>query len=104
MKHTELPWKVHPYEQNKGGYFQISNGAEWIAAPNTRANAEFIVRACNCHEELVNGLQALVNFIDNNVLVRNIEHDADLSKYIEQSTTLVIALQNAQQALANATK
>lgn len=65
MKHTALPWKVY-YWDNTLIMSNVNNtepekhiaSMSFSAMPNTKrkeaeANAEFIVYACNCHEELV---------------------------------------------------
>ena len=58
MKHTALPWEIRGQDiyDADGMYVAIWSG--------TRANAEFIVRACNCYEELVGALSTLVNHLE----------------------------------------
>lgn len=72
-KHTPTPWKSDGYWIRQSG----PNGTRMVAdicytGPHhtpadeypescrivDKANAEFIVRACNCHDELVEALQA----------------------------------------------
>lgn len=79
MKHTKLPWKVYeldgsigvqPLDIQRGDicctHDPIDNpkGANAFdtARPVTegRANAQFIVKACNAHEELVSILKELI--------------------------------------------
>ncbi len=70
MKHTPGPWD---YGRNSLQVYAKESG-EHIAdvrAPHSSmelaiANAQFIVRACNCHEELVDALSNLVNRIYHN--------------------------------------
>ena len=47
MKHTPGPWKV---KLNLEDGFNIARIWE---LPNSQANAEFIVRACNSHDDLL---------------------------------------------------
>ena len=65
--HTPTPWKVsdyRPYEiiprsQDESTYEQGDNGFPVVCYPtyNAKANAEFIVRACNAHVQLVETLK-----------------------------------------------
>lgn len=52
--------------------------------------------------ELYEALEALLDLIDENVLVRNIEGDDSYPLYLSQGFHLVITLKRAQQALAKA--
>lgn len=73
MKHTELPWDIIP-PLGEGDYAILSqhvneSGNFYIASvPNTSEmapfNACFIVRACNCHHELVAALRDILAVID----------------------------------------
>lgn len=56
MKHTTLPWEYFGNAEAWGIRNSITLKPILIAKGDIRtneANAEFIVRACNCHEELV---------------------------------------------------
>ena len=44
-------------------------------------------------------IEALLELVHHGVLVRNTENDGDLAKYLRQSTTLVLALQQAKDAI-----
>jgi hypothetical protein len=72
--HTPTPWELKPEEMDKqyirirgtklGGRYKIANvltpvydGSPAYEADETRANAAFIVRACNSHDPLIKALQ-----------------------------------------------
>jgi hypothetical protein len=66
MTHTATPWRISGYSDVNGNYLHI--GAETspmvLASMNerhvdTKANAEFIVRACNAHDDLVRVLKKI---------------------------------------------
>ncbi len=63
MTHTLGPWKaIHePIDGNKWGLHTIWSDTILVArtcfAPSSEANAEFIVRACNSHDELLEALK-----------------------------------------------
>ena len=78
MKHTPVPWAVQEnvLEQCQGGvttrtiFIQTKDVLIAIVGPlrsdnQDLANAEFICRAVNCHEELVELLKVLVHYWDN---------------------------------------
>lgn len=59
------PWKCgHAFQNNGPDYWliatQLFRGHE-IAKATTQANAEFIVRACNAHEELLAACEMAVS-------------------------------------------
>lgn len=62
IKHTPLPW--HYIEEWRGIYDSPDirgaqvRIAEIANTPDYKANAEFIVRACNSHYELVEALES----------------------------------------------
>jgi hypothetical protein len=61
-QHTPTPWEI---EAISGDLVLAAVGDECVIAylppnPNRAANAAFIVRACNAHEQLVEALQAAV--------------------------------------------
>jgi hypothetical protein len=64
-------------------------------------NAEFIVRACNSHQELVAALEALMADIDSGVLVRDITRDAEPGWHMRM-LAFVGRLHAAQAAVAKA--
>ncbi len=88
-QHTKTPWHVtrssvgmHHYVEARigGGLVQeIASCGPTEGPEGSEGNAEFIVRACNAHDELVAALQ---------VLIRRIEHysslDTDARPNIEQ--------------------
>lgn len=66
MAHTKLPWEVVKSQDGDGMQIAaiqsttgewVCDGDSWIGK-ESRANAEFIVRACNSHQELVEALEA----------------------------------------------
>lgn len=65
-QHTPTPWEVLQVEDTHQGIFSnCGNEAQSLIAQtfdgNEKANAEFIVRAVNCHEELLAASQALLS-------------------------------------------
>lgn len=68
MNHSPLPWEIWDddvetdilrppaYEDEPEGERVVAT----VRAGNTETNAAFIVRACNCHEELVQMLEAML--------------------------------------------
>lgn len=73
QKHTPTPWTVRPSYNNfkYGGYIDAGEkliagigGSEFTGQEN-RANAAFIVRACNAHAAALEGLKRAQGFIDN---------------------------------------
>lgn len=70
-KHTPLPWKVY-YAKNNGQIIlgtgeengcaiQNHSGAFWRDDEEAKANAEFVVRACNSHYELLEALEQVID-------------------------------------------
>lgn len=59
-EHTDLPWKYRSAATFEG--FTIANSNDstiaklYVFSDNTEANAEFIVKACNCHYDLLTAL------------------------------------------------
>jgi len=63
MTHTKTPWEVcHDGLSicEPDGHL-LSTQVEGLTEKEARANAAFIVRAANCHDELVAALQTLVD-------------------------------------------
>lgn len=67
MAHTPLPWECR---EDEDGHFEIVGDRQglditWIAdsigglGEEEKANAEFIVKAVNCHQELVDALKSI---------------------------------------------
>ena len=73
MKHTELPWKTfHGEISNQADALiaRVYSGTESaallsksIGAAEADRNADFIVRACNAHAELVANLNLCVHYL-----------------------------------------
>lgn len=59
--HTETPWRVSLATSSEGHTF-IYGAASWpIAKAFERRDADFIVKAVNCHDELLEALKALLD-------------------------------------------
>ena len=79
MTHSKLPFRVmynydNRTDQEFEGRHTIKDADDWnIAriwehpAPNPEGDAEFIVKACNMHEELVDALGFLLDEFDSRV-------------------------------------
>jgi hypothetical protein len=74
VMHTPMPWKVMTMGKNKTPYIADDTGdpvadvdmASRIGEPGTPlANAAFIVKAVNCHEELLGVAHAFVEHLQN---------------------------------------
>jgi len=95
-KHTELPFSVG---ETRGDYIDINHHVSYAGAisgvivkvtarqswkQEAEANAEFIVKACNSHYELLEALQAV---IDSGLLNGSTElHDKTKSRVYEAKT------------------
>lgn len=108
MKHTPTPWRAY----DNGHYWQIdTTSAEWTygqvadvcsskymypmpygtpPVSHEKANAEFIVRAVNCHDDLLGALQELA--------------DVSRSYLAHMDAADIVALDRARAALAKATR
>ena len=73
MKHTELPIiYISSYGQNDEGCYDLisnpdSNTFNYIGKINKKANAAFIVKACNEYHPLIRVVKALVEKLDADV-------------------------------------
>ena len=89
MKHTQLPW----YEGRTGNHQGIvisENTGENIVISYHKKYAEFIVRACNAHDDLLEACNELIDAW----------HSDDANFHIEEPK----ALKLARKAIAKATK
>lgn len=104
MKHTPLPWEAIPAKDEHGDEtISIRGDAQFIAMmdlvsidggpyhkpPNCYANAQMIVKAVNCHDELLTALKealpyvegayecAFPNVIENDAVVKQIKAAID---------------------------
>ncbi len=67
QKHTPTPWEVSYYDyDNNGPIYCIENVTRSTTPEEHKANAEFIVRACNAHDDLVEALKYSRKFIPHN--------------------------------------
>lgn len=65
-KHTATPWTCFDVSEGKKEKFSIvHSGPIAYVGENARANASFIVRACNAHDELIEGLKRSIEIIRN---------------------------------------
>ena len=62
MNHTPRPWTIS--ERRIGSEYVITAPGAIIGRICGEANARFVVRACNSHEELLEAAKALLNVID----------------------------------------
>ena len=74
-KHTKTPWVLaedgyHIYSPNRGRKYniigEIGHGGGVQISLIDKANAEFIVRAVNSHDDLLTTIQECLAFIENN--------------------------------------
>ena len=70
MSHTPVPWKASSYPVNRMTQWVIHSDdgsiASLVRSNNADANAEFIVRACNAHEDLLKASKAIAQFAASN--------------------------------------
>ena len=77
MSHTPIPWKVKVYDHtdetrveimcqpDETGFSRLLARLVYQGCETTRIdNAEFIVRACNCHDELLEACESFVALFD----------------------------------------
>ena len=72
MKHTPIPWTAKGYDVRAGGRMVAYTGPHHTPDDQypkgckleDEANAEFIVKAVNCHDELVEALESLLGYED----------------------------------------
>lgn len=63
--HTALPWKAKPSAVYESVYAEDGDLICFASMrPNAKANAAFIARACNAHDDLVKALRDLCNAVD----------------------------------------
>ncbi len=76
MEHTKLPWRVEPLNSgglivstadphNDGSNEVCEINGHWVHKHVQEGNAEFIVKACNNHERLVDALQRITKIETN---------------------------------------
>lgn len=75
----EVPWNVHAVSGDIVANTHYGDSAEGGKA---HANAEFIVRACNSHDDLLEALEAFTNTFES---AKPFELLADLSKAYEKA-------------------
>lgn len=69
-QHTPTPWNIHQPSYNEtplifglGDDYAIAE-ISGVDQTNKEASAEFIVRACNAHEDLINALTGALEYIE----------------------------------------
>lgn len=90
--HTPLPWKAaigpddrFPHKGNvygADGIIVASLAGVWREGVESEANAEFIVRACNSHEELLAALRFVCAEIRNRSSLEHLERCANLAEEV----------------------
>ncbi len=103
LEHTPTPWKVG----RDNSLFPMAGGKRsWVIAQMAQcrtdkagqANAAFIVRACNSHEELVKALEWALLFVEQS-------DEAEISKWGGESLAHFRKdMEQARAALAKASK
>lgn len=94
--HTPTPWKVNlRFRNNLPNDYVITNG-KWgsfaIASSDNEADAAFIVRAVNAHEELIALVKALMPFaMEQNNLLQEAGEDHDLLELLLDTAEKTIA-------------
>lgn len=107
--HTPGPWEIDVtiYEHMCAGIRQVGGDTApiaqvWRTDDRTGyANAEFIVRACNSHDALVEALRGLLDQFDAGYFVRNTESDGSPDwafKAVRSVQTLAVAMAALAQA------
>ena len=89
VKHTPTPWAVGANPFTVRGHSRKIEVCAMTNAVDGMANARFIVRACNSHEELVGAL-------------RSVGEELERTRRGTYTWALEKALQQARTALANA--
>ena len=115
-KHAPTPWlrdgrliySLEPSGYRKGKEVFENRFSTYVeAGRNTtlaeaEATAEFIQRACNCHDELVAALQTVWAMFDDGRIVRNINNDGK-PDWAMKMLEFTRELQKIQSAIAKAT-
>ena len=103
-KHTPLPWSS---EYDETGHWRVYGGNKLVAdvgdaevsvaADNEwKANAAFIVRAVNAHEDLVRAINALLPFVDDAMDAHSVMSESAVTEACRT------AVATAREALAKA--
>lgn len=109
-KHTPTPWR---YSFNPSGKFEIGTNKEYVALtipygmvnqpieyyPREEANAEFIVRACNAHEELLKALYENWNQLGNvprHIRTKQQQKALNLARLLMEKLGFIEALAKAE--------
>jgi len=65
MKHTATPWSHREaYHKGEPVGFVVQSGVQGLFDVDKEADAAFIVKACNAHEELVEALKMAVDDLE----------------------------------------
>ena len=109
VTHTPGPWatagisnpQTNPRMSVWGPKAPDAQSGEWIAKDIRPANAEFIVRACNAHDDLVAALKDVLAQFETGAFVRNTDSDG-CSDWALKAAGPLRALAVAQKAVAKA--
>lgn len=106
-KHTSLPWHyidewrgIYDSPDIRGAQVRI---AEITSTPDYKANAEFIVRACNSYYELVEALEAALPYLQDQLAIEKAGLDSGFDKGVVQRDVnkIVKALNKAKGGLSD---
>jgi len=65
MKHSPLPWKISEEPTDSTDFAIVDKDNKWVWFD--RPNAEFIIRACNMHYELMEALEKAKEYIEKDI-------------------------------------
>jgi len=67
-EHTKTPWTVSPLSNDTNAAIEGPDGLilQTIGDTPHKANAAFVVRACNSHDELLYCLKSIINDLPSN--------------------------------------
>lgn len=86
IKHTPTPWKVDDYVMS-GEKYRVFSPADPVAVASVagKANAEFIVRAVNSHDELVEAIKNAIDSLPDHVGPRIAQVKKELSEALAKA-------------------
>lgn len=86
MKHTPGPWEYIRYADEPGFYIRNIHRGDMVAVANdlTESDAQFIVKACNHHYELLESLKTAVGLVE-----LRYGNDPIVEPFLEKARTLI---------------
>ncbi len=96
MTHTKTPWKYEEETEtirSTPSNYWIASMDSWDGAVNNEANARFIVKAVNNHEQLVEMLKSCLNILKDQEI---------LKEYQNNNQAKIIALSIIEKAISKA--